>query len=105
MPALAVLLIFTLQVNAVAAPVHDARGNVVAAARLLGIGRNALRYRMRRLGIDRPSIGEAAPPREAKAFAVEPVEPDDRCRHDGGGEPDGRPGRNRPRHDRGADSH
>jgi tetratricopeptide (TPR) repeat protein len=33
-------------------------GNVVAAARLLGIGRNALRYRMRRLGIDKPSLDD-----------------------------------------------
>jgi transposase-like protein len=31
-------------------------GNVVAAARLLGLGRNALRYRMRQLGIERPSL-------------------------------------------------
>ncbi len=31
-------------------------GNVVGAARLLGLGRNALRYRMRRLGIDRPTL-------------------------------------------------
>src|SRR5262245_3638752 len=30
-------------------------GNVVRAARLLGLGRNALRHRMRRLGITRPS--------------------------------------------------
>ncbi len=39
-------------------------GNVVRAARLLGIGRNALRYRMRRLGIERPDIAaeEEAPP-------------------------------------------
>ena len=32
-------------------------GNVVGAARLLGIGRNALRYRMRRHGIPRPTLG------------------------------------------------
>jgi DNA-binding NtrC family response regulator/tetratricopeptide (TPR) repeat protein len=31
-------------------------GNVVRAAALLGIGRNALRYRMRRLGIDREGV-------------------------------------------------
>jgi DNA-binding NtrC family response regulator/tetratricopeptide (TPR) repeat protein len=31
-------------------------GNVVAAARLLGLGRNALRYRMRQLGIERPML-------------------------------------------------
>ena len=33
-------------------------GNVARAARLLGIGRNALRYRMRRLSIDRPGLEE-----------------------------------------------
>jgi DNA-binding NtrC family response regulator/tetratricopeptide (TPR) repeat protein len=33
-------------------------GNVVRAARLLGLGRNALRYRMRRLGIARPDATE-----------------------------------------------
>ena len=38
-------------------------GNVVRAARLLGLGRNALRHRMRRLGIDRPPVeGQAAAP-------------------------------------------
>src|SRR5262245_2343742 len=39
-------------------------GNVVRAARLLGLGRNALRYRMRRLGIDRPDVesGAESPP-------------------------------------------
>ena len=35
-----------------------AGGNVVRAARLLGIGRNALRYRMRRCGITRAEPGE-----------------------------------------------
>ncbi len=40
-------------------------GNVVKAARLLGIGRNALRYRMRRLGIDKPSLDELASPLSA----------------------------------------
>ncbi|HZR80518.1 MAG TPA: sigma 54-interacting transcriptional regulator [Candidatus Binatia bacterium] len=35
-------------------------GNVVAAARLLGVGRNALRYRMRRLGIEKPSLDDLA---------------------------------------------
>jgi tetratricopeptide (TPR) repeat protein len=35
-------------------------GNVVAAARLLGVGRNALRYRMRRLGIGKPSLDDLA---------------------------------------------
>ncbi|HSP97984.1 MAG TPA: sigma 54-interacting transcriptional regulator [Candidatus Dormibacteraeota bacterium] len=33
-----------------------AGGNVVRAARALGLGRNALRYRMRRLGIERPAL-------------------------------------------------
>jgi len=37
-----------------------AGGNVVAAARLLGLGRNALRYRMRRYGIDRPTLSADA---------------------------------------------
>ena len=31
-------------------------GNVVRAARILNLGRNALRYRMRRFGIDRPDV-------------------------------------------------
>ena len=43
-------------------------GNVVRAARLLGLGRNALRHRMRRYGIERPDLdvptspSPAAPP-------------------------------------------
>lgn len=45
-------------------------GNVVAAARLLGLGRNALRYRMRRFGIERPDLKKSVAPR--KAFDVEP---------------------------------
>ena len=36
-------------------------GNVVRAAQRLGIGRNALRYRMQRLGISRDEPGDAAP--------------------------------------------
>ena len=54
-------------------------GNVVAAARLLGIGRNALRYRMRRHGIARPALGAlgaAAPagvPDASPATGVEPA--------------------------------
>ena len=56
-------------------------GNVVRAARLLGIGRNALRYRMRRCGIARPDLAELAaaveapPARSAGAVAAhtEPV--------------------------------
>jgi DNA-binding NtrC family response regulator/tetratricopeptide (TPR) repeat protein len=38
----------------IAAALARAGGNVVRAARLLGIGRNALRYRMRRLGVTKP---------------------------------------------------
>ena len=50
-----------------AAAIRDALarsgGNVVRAARLLGLGRNALRHRMRRLGIERPPVeGQAAAP-------------------------------------------
>jgi transcriptional regulator with AAA-type ATPase domain/tetratricopeptide (TPR) repeat protein len=73
-------------------------GNVVRAARLLGMGRNALRHRMRRYGIDRPSLDAVAPdesgetppetsataPRESRweqrpvaVLAVELVVPDD----------------------------
>ena len=36
-------------------------GNVLRAAKLLGVGRNALRYRMRRLGIDRPDLDTVRP--------------------------------------------
>ena len=47
-------------------------GNVVRAARLLGIGRNALRNRMRRYGIARPALdGDAAVP-APEAAAPEP---------------------------------
>jgi DNA-binding NtrC family response regulator/tetratricopeptide (TPR) repeat protein len=57
-----------------------AGGNVVRAARLLGVGRNALRYRMRRLGIDRPALDEApvarrAAKRPAPARPAVPSEP------------------------------
>lgn len=51
-------------------------GNVVAAARVLGLGRNALRYRMRRYGIERPKPGDlprpspAAPPFDAEPAAA-----------------------------------
>ena len=51
-------------------------GNVVRAARLLGIGRNALRYRMRRFGIDRPDIAaEEEPPPSPVAAPVPPAAP------------------------------
>ncbi len=46
-----------------AATIHAALarsgGNVVRAAKLLGIGRNALRHRMRRHGIERPALDDA----------------------------------------------
>ena len=46
-------------------------GNVVRAARVLGLGRNALRYRMRRLGIERPDdaamLASDLPPPVAQA--------------------------------------
>lgn len=47
-------------------------GNVVAAARLLGIGRNALRHRMQRFGIVRPTLQDlaGAPPRGKAAAAA-----------------------------------
>jgi len=60
-------------------------GNVVRAAQLLGIGRNALRHRMKRHGIERPTLAELArdpAPRRASRTrtpsppsAAEPVEP------------------------------
>ena len=53
-----------------------AGGNVVGAARLLGLGRNALRYRMRRLGIERPSLGELAASAEPTAPVAESSRPD-----------------------------
>ncbi|HUI27475.1 MAG TPA: sigma 54-interacting transcriptional regulator [Candidatus Kryptonia bacterium] len=50
-----------------------AGGNVARAARALGIGRNALRYRMRRLGITRADDNESpAPPPESPARATTP---------------------------------
>ncbi|HSV08510.1 MAG TPA: sigma 54-interacting transcriptional regulator [Candidatus Binatus sp.] len=61
-----------------------AGGNVVRAARILGIGRNALRHRMRRHGIERPTDDDLAsppPPRRRKtetppAAATPPVSPE-----------------------------
>ena len=57
-------------------------GNVVRAAKLLGLGRNALRHRMQRFGIGRPSLDEeqasrtpARAPRAAPAPAEPAVEP------------------------------
>jgi transcriptional regulator with AAA-type ATPase domain/tetratricopeptide (TPR) repeat protein len=47
-----------------------AGGNVVRAARILGIGRNAMRHRMRRHGIERPSdydLASAPAPRRRKS--------------------------------------
>lgn len=42
-------------------------GNVLRAARILGLTRNALRYRMRRYGIDRPLLDGEAVPQERHA--------------------------------------
>ncbi len=47
-------------------------GNVVRAARLLGIGRNALRHRMQRHGIARPALDAAAAP-DAPSVAPPPL--------------------------------
>jgi transcriptional regulator with AAA-type ATPase domain/tetratricopeptide (TPR) repeat protein len=49
-------------------------GNVVRAARLLGLGRNALRNRMRRYGIERPDL-DAAPASPASRAAATPAAP------------------------------
>src|SRR5205085_3464279 len=50
--------------------------NVVRAAQLLGLGRNALRGRMRRYGIDRPSLDDlAAPAARPKATREKPRPP------------------------------
>jgi DNA-binding NtrC family response regulator/tetratricopeptide (TPR) repeat protein len=49
-------------------------GNVVRAAKLLGLGRNALRHRMHRLGIRRPSLDDEPPQRTpARVQRVGPV--------------------------------
>lgn len=50
-----------------------AGGNVVGAARLLGIGRNALRYRMRRFGIERPTLDELRRGSTGHVAATEPT--------------------------------
>lgn len=52
-----------------------AGGNVAAAARLLGIGRNALRYRMRRFGVERPDL--ATGPASADLGDAGPVSPEE----------------------------
>jgi DNA-binding NtrC family response regulator/tetratricopeptide (TPR) repeat protein len=53
-------------------------GNVVRAAKLLGIGRNALRHRMRRHGIERPDLEAlAAAPRAARAASRAPAAPEE----------------------------
>jgi transcriptional regulator with PAS, ATPase and Fis domain/tetratricopeptide (TPR) repeat protein len=52
-----------------------AGGNVVRAARLLGVGRNALRYRMRRLGIGREDVFDATRLTTPPAVAAQDVRP------------------------------
>jgi DNA-binding NtrC family response regulator/tetratricopeptide (TPR) repeat protein len=47
-------------------------GNAVRAAQLLGLSRNALRYRMRRYGIKRPDLADLLPPPVA-ASALPPA--------------------------------
>jgi DNA-binding NtrC family response regulator/tetratricopeptide (TPR) repeat protein len=58
-----------------AASIRDALartgGNVVGAARLLGVSRDTLRYRMRRHGIERPDLGDA----RQTALPVAPATP------------------------------
>lgn len=55
------------------AALRRAGGNVVTAARMLGLGRNAPRYRMRRLGIAKPSLDELLhQPADAPADAPPP---------------------------------
>jgi DNA-binding NtrC family response regulator/tetratricopeptide (TPR) repeat protein/class 3 adenylate cyclase len=52
-------------------------GNVVQAARLLGISRGALRYWMRRHGIGRPNLSALTPPHGSQVqAAIEPSEAD-----------------------------
>jgi transcriptional regulator with AAA-type ATPase domain/tetratricopeptide (TPR) repeat protein len=51
-------------------------GNVLRAARLLGMTREAVRYRMRRYGIERPDVDEPEPPRPTRASRRRPAEPD-----------------------------
>jgi DNA-binding NtrC family response regulator/tetratricopeptide (TPR) repeat protein len=69
-------------------------GNVVRAARLLGLGRNALRHRMRRLGVERPSLDEAPaarapgrPTRVQRAAGGRPAGPADEPVREPSGEP------------------
>ncbi|HYR96234.1 MAG TPA: sigma 54-interacting transcriptional regulator, partial [Candidatus Binatus sp.] len=50
-----------------------AGGNVVRAARLLGVGRNALRHRMVRHGIERPTIEELAAAPAARRKTAPPA--------------------------------
>jgi transcriptional regulator with AAA-type ATPase domain len=53
-----------------------AGGNVVRAAQLLGIGRNALRHRMKRHGIERPTLDDlAATPAARRPARARPAEP------------------------------
>ncbi|MBI3782343.1 MAG: sigma 54-interacting transcriptional regulator [Deltaproteobacteria bacterium] len=57
------------EASRIVAALRRAGGNVVRAARALGIGRNALRYRMRRLGIDRLADADELPAAPATAAA------------------------------------
>ena len=56
---------------------QDVGGNVVRAARLLGVSRGGLRYRMQRYGLEPPPRGTSPSPRPSRAEAA--ASPPDAC--------------------------
>jgi DNA-binding NtrC family response regulator/predicted ATPase len=56
------------------AVLRQTRGNVVQAARLLGLSRGALRHRLRRYGLQSPGAREPAPAPSRDHFATGPIE-------------------------------